>query len=408
MMNLIICGDFESSPFALQVTPETVVSAVKHEAAKTIGIPKRELVLYFGDKTLPDDSRLAQWGGELRNGAGVLAVANPLRITLQRYFSQTDVNLEAPRLAVLQWTTDQLFEFCRFKGGMPRRIDGKYVFAVQGTVLESGKRLRDYRFLKDDFIVSITFLSIATTTYGNRVFGRPDPRKVHVPASGPLDIHFDKVNFDSKETVQWQQRQQRHQQYGYSSVVRYSHLSDAHREYYYDSSWKLTIQTVDGTKQIVELPNQFFTTIHELRMKVSSDNIRLTHGSTVLEDWDEEGNLMLLCSYPDMHDGATLYQINLTGAIRIKYQHSNYDWQMRLHDDLQNVLDEGFEFIPSRFIFIEDPKRFTVNRLIKVLVNCGLKRSIYDSGGKELVASDDPVSSVEFIRDGYTFRYSNY
>ena len=33
---------------------------------------------------------------------------------------------------------------------------------------------------------------------------------------------------------------------------------------------------------------------------------KLTVGSIVLEDWDEDGNVLLLCNYPSIYDGVTI------------------------------------------------------------------------------------------------------
>ena len=45
---------------------------------------------------------------------------------------------------------------------------------------------------------------------------------------------------------------------------------------------------------------------------------RLTVGNTVLEDWDEEGRIMHLRNYPAIHDGATIYLVQLTTGIKFK------------------------------------------------------------------------------------------
>ena len=61
-------------------------------------------------------------------------------------------------------------------------------------------------------------------------------------------------------------------------------------------------------------------------MGVPTQQQRLTVGTTVLEDWDEEGNIMLLQNYPAVYDGATIYLIQLTEG-RIFQTHTYFSPQ---------------------------------------------------------------------------------
>ncbi len=152
-----------------------------------------------------------------------------------------------------------------------------------------------------------------------------------------------------------------------------------------------------------------------------SENIRLTIGKTVLEDFDEEGRMMLLCSYPQLHDGATLYQINLPDAIRVNCEYKYYDntSSYKLHKLLDEVLDEHFTITAHPdFICIENPKTFTVQRFIRAVANFGSIQSISSvqtNDGQQSISitelssspSDAVVSSVSemFERRLYSKRF---
>ena len=45
---------------------------------------------------------------------------------------------------------------------------------------------------------------------------------------------------------------------------------------------------------------------------------RLTIGSTIVEDWDDEDRMMFIGNYPNIHDGSLLYLVQLKGGSRMK------------------------------------------------------------------------------------------
>ena len=45
---------------------------------------------------------------------------------------------------------------------------------------------------------------------------------------------------------------------------------------------------------------------------------RLTIGSTIVEDWDDEDRMMFIGNYPNIHDGSLLYLVQLEGGNRMK------------------------------------------------------------------------------------------
>ena len=74
--------------------------------------------------------------------------------------------------------------------------------------------------------------------------------------------------------------------------------------------WSLRIKHRADKKSII-LKNRQSTPVFELRELVKKEfsipphQQNLTIGTTVLEDWDEDGK-KLLCNYPCVHEGVTL------------------------------------------------------------------------------------------------------
>ena len=84
------------------------------------------------------------------------------------------------------------------------------------------------------------------------------------------------------------------------------------------------VKQLDGTKTTVELEDHRNTAIFQLKEKVHSalsilpHQQKLTIGTTVLEDWDEDGKVLLLCNYPSIHDGVTIELVHVTEGIHVK------------------------------------------------------------------------------------------
>ena len=57
---------------------------------------------------------------------------------------------------------------------------------------------------------------------------------------------------------------------------------------------------------------------------------RLTIGSTIVEDWDDEDRMMFIGNYPNIHDGSLLYLVQLEGGNRMKVIHSRENVQLKL------------------------------------------------------------------------------
>ena len=94
--------------------------------------------------------------------------------------------------------------------------------------------------------------------------------------------------------------------------------------------WTITVQQLDGTKTSIELPDINRTPICKLRelvkeaLSIPTHQQKLTlmgggnNNAIVLEDLDEEGEAMDIAHYPSLHDGVTLYLVQLTERIHVK------------------------------------------------------------------------------------------
>ena len=102
-MNLLICGDFTSGPFvhAIENPHITRVQDVKETIAETAGIPAKELSLYYQDEPMPEDKPLVHFSDTVKSVMTILVLAEPLRITVQRYNSDINVHVQIPRLEAL-------------------------------------------------------------------------------------------------------------------------------------------------------------------------------------------------------------------------------------------------------------------------------------------------------------------
>ena len=121
-MSLLICGDFNDGPMALDMT-EVGAGDISRRIRDLTGIPVDQLSLFYDGESIQPSSLT-----RLKSGSAILAIPAPLRITVQRHDSNSDVHIQIPRLEALRWKTERLFDFCLYKAGMPYRNDGKYFF----------------------------------------------------------------------------------------------------------------------------------------------------------------------------------------------------------------------------------------------------------------------------------------
>ena len=140
------------------------------------------------------------------------------------------------------------------------------------------------------------------------------------------------------------------------------------------SSWILYIQQHGGSKVAVDVPTNGLTPVANLRqlikdeLSVETYQQRLTTvGGEILEDYDDDGRCLLLCNYPAMYDGATLYLVRLTGGMYVEHkreQHVSIDKVSK--QNLCYPLSEK-EIDLHQHINITDPNTFTIKKLAKIM-----------------------------------------
>ena len=59
---------------------------------------------------------------------------------------------------------------------------------------------------------------------------------------------------------------------------------------------------------------------------VATHQQRLTIGSTIVEDWDDEDRMMFIGDYPNIHDGSLLYLVQLEGGSRMRVEFCDEDY----------------------------------------------------------------------------------
>ena len=146
--------------------------------------------------------------------------------------------------------------------------------------------------------------------------------------------------------------------------------------------WTITIQQLDGTQTSIKLPDINRTPIYKLRelvkeaLSIPTHQQKLTllgegnNNTMVLEDWDEEGRAMAIAHYPSLHDGATLYLVQLTKGIHVKVVLVRQEQRVVKRVDttksrLPSTIPLSSISLPS-YVNIHLPHKFSLNCLTKI------------------------------------------
>ena len=230
----------------------------------------------------------------------------------------------------------------------------------------------------------------------------PEKRSFYVPATNSQKFITDKVSYQRSEN-DWK------------------------------GPWTLYVQQLDGSKKILHLQNLALTAIYELRelvhdaLSVSTCQQRLSVCDTILEDWDEDGRLLLVRNYPEIFDGATVYLVCLTEGIRVNLSiTSRYDIYMARYDmsmaasrnNLHPSTTFTRKFFPPSYINICNVKEMMLSRLIKIVAVCEACKVFGDNysalyevssssrshgiGYFDSDRGDTNVSSIAWLVDGCT------
>ena len=386
-LNLVVCGDFPDGPIGIFLPNphQSTVADIRKEVGKKTGLPEREQTIYINGTPIPVEEPLDECEG-MRNGAALCLVANPVRLRVQRSDCDSIMELEIPRVELPTWDIQKLRKLIFFKLGLPE--DCVHVLLAEGEVLTDKKNILAYRQIKDGCLITITFLETV-----ERYLSPPDfdlkplqlPMGTAAKNKGLLVKHI-----------------------GFGTL-----LGSA----YYIRGWTIYVKQLDGTKTRVVLEDHRNTAIFQLKEKVGSalsippHQQKLTAGTTVLEDWDEDGKVLLLCNYPSIYDGVTIYLVCLTEGIHVKLRDTEVNLELQISE--RNVISfpKDLSIRAPKYINIPNPKNFTIKHLRDIMQNCtygrrmmflgrGTSFPMHVNSNTSFTYTDNPVSSEYLIVDG--------
>ena len=344
--NIIVCGHVEK-PFAILVPDPAVfkVSDLKKKVSEITSIPENEQTIYFKEEKLEDEKKTLTECG-IENGVALSVVVKPVIVSVYHAELGTAVQVEVPKAEFSRRTVKHLREIVCFKFGP--EISPDNILALDGKILEDDMKLNEH--VKNDCSITFTPVKCVRLTTPDGV----DERVITLP----INVSLPQVFCKKEKGAHWKDH------------------------------WSLCIKLGADEKYII-LKNHQSTPVFELRELVQKlfhsilpHQQKLTVGTTVLEDWDDEGDKKLLRNYPCVHDGVTIKLDHVTeGPIHVK-------------------LSTG----SPNYINIPDPTQMTVRILMNIMKNCGVDIS----GGKihskcdsrRTTVSDKAISSVDFIKDG--------
>ena len=339
---IIVCGDFDK-PLAILVPDpaEWSISDLKKEVSKKINVPEDKQTLYCQEKVVPEGIPLQKCKG-MKNGVALCLALKPVIISVHRADLDTTVQVEIPQNEFGDWTVSHLRSIVCAKFGLqPLR---QHILALEGDILEDEIKVNEY--IKGDCTVIIAPMKHVIFPTPNR----NGSRRVTLPINTSLpqvseDIFY-KREVDGS-TPCWT---------GY---------------------WVVSIHKNDATKRNIHLTSCQYTPVFHLReliqkkFSIPPHQQKLTAGTTVLEDWDEDGKVLLLCNYPAIHDGVTIELVRVTNGVYVKL--SDVDDGTSLEKSEKGLLSKKQKICPPKYINILNPREMTVRMLGNIMTNCGLK-----------------------------------
>ena len=379
--SIVVCGDFDESPITVSVPfPSlTTVDVLKKSIENKIKVPTNEQTLYYEENNLPKNESLVNCDG-MKNGAAVYLAIKPVTINISvvHHPGAEPFQVKIPRKEFEEWKVSFLREAVCSKFGFD--VNSNHILAVAGKELTNDTMIKDQPEIKDGCNVTFTILQHALLPTPTRL----SDRKLTVPA-------YTSFKTNSQEAL-------------YERNLRYSPVLS--------SRW--TVHVIGGEEKSIPLRDCQFTPIFTLRklvedkLPVPSYRQKLTAGTTVLEDWDEDGKVLLLCNYPSIYDGVTIELEDVTEGIHVKL--SGVDNEPLKISPKNVIIQKNPQISPPNYINIPNPGEMTVHMLTNIMKNCGLsgeeiyKKSVFRSG--YIPISDNPISSVKSISNGCVLKIS--
>ena len=373
---VIVCGDFDK-PLAILVPDpaEWCVSDLKKEVSRKINVAEDKQTLYCLEKLVPEGIPLQKCKG-MKNGVALCLALKPVIISVHRADLDTTVQVEIPQNEFGDWTVSHLrFIVCAKFGLQPLR---QHILALESDILEDERKVNEY--IKGDCTIIIAPMKHVILPTPNQNCSRI----VTLPINTSLpqvseDVFYKReveVSCYSSSTPRWT---------GY---------------------WVVSIRKNDAANRNIHLTRCENTPVFHLRELVQKEfsipphQQKLTAGTTVLEDWDEDGKVLLLCNYPSIHDGVTIELCHVTEGIHVKLE-GVYDTTSLKISEKNGLLSKRQKICPPKYINIPNPREMTVRMLGNIMTNCGLKvgGQIF-SNCSVISISNAQICDTKLIKDG--------
>ena len=225
----------------------------------------------------------------------------PIVLTIIRADCGVSVQIKIPRQEFPKWTVSNLKKIVCFKFLMD---PDSHVLASAGHKLEEDKNLCE--FARNDSVVTLTPLKHV------EMINHPSvPGKAIVIISASCSLTRASQSFlYSRELF---------------PVTRKKKASIIFSQNWLGKWSVIVVQQFPCTKIELVISNPRSTTVHSLRENIQAELSIPTHqqkllvGDIVLEEWDEDGKIMLLANYPTLFAGATISVVKLTDGIQTKH-----------------------------------------------------------------------------------------
>ena len=389
--SVVICGDLPAPVGIFVPDPHKfTVSQLKEEVEKKTKIPANEQTLYFQETSLSDEILLDECQG-IDDGVALCLLRKPFIINIYRPDIKVTVPVSIPKNELDDWTISTLHEYIFSTMGLENNCD--HILVIAGTIVkkDSPVRLTECSFITDGCTMALTILKKVTISTPSTKPGKSS-RSFYIPASISQKFITERISYQRSEN-DWK------------------------------GPWTLHVQQLDGSKKILHLKKLALTAIYELRelvhgaLSVSTCQQRLLVRNTILEDWDEDGSLLLVRNYPEIFDGATVYLVCLTEGIRVNLSiTSRHDISMATSSkNLHSSTTSTRKFYPPSYINICNVKEMMLSRLIKIVSKCEgnrfCKSALYEvssssrSPGIAYLDSghqDKNIASIAWLVDGCT------
>ena len=358
--NIIICSDIQPTPVVICCPDPTkwTASQLRSEAGKKLGYPGEDLMLYCNETVLPDGKPLTECQG-LKNGVALLATIKPYAVHVFCPHIDATLQIDIPRRELSSWTVVTLRAVVCFKLGINPSSSQNDILALEGeSLFDSDKvcaigitggkdslltytRIQQFQLPLPTGNTSHVFAApsditnkfASSNTIYNRHVLQPAMYGLRIGTGTPMGMGTLPVSMGTPKgmgTMPIGMGMGRPKGMGMGTMpigMAPSHPAQQHPNWL--CFWTITVQQLDGTKTSIELPDINRTPIYKLRelvkeaLSIPTHQQKLTLGggsnnTIVLEDWDEEGRAMDIAHYPSLHDGVTLYLVQLTEGIHVK------------------------------------------------------------------------------------------